>query len=154
MAAVRHQASHGTGLDPGVLLLMADAARSAGRAAEADGYREQAGGLVDRMRRAGVSSRIVDIHRLLLAAYDRRDDEAVAMASGLLPAPPVGRADMELPIFSRLLLRPDFQAVLKRVDAALAVQRAQVVDMLCGPQRLSPTWQPAPETCAGGTPPR
>ena len=59
-----------------------------------------------------------------------------------------------MPIFSRLLLRPDYQAVLKRVDAALAVQRAQVVDMLCGPQRLSPTWQPAPETCAGGRPAR
>jgi len=154
LAALRHQASHGTGLDPGVLLLMADAARSAGRAAEADGYREQAGGLVDRMRHGGVSSRIVDIRRLLLAAYDRRDDEAVALIAGLLPAPPIGRAELELPIFSRLLLRPDYQGVLKRVDAALAVQRAQVIDMLCGPQRLSPTWQPAPETCAGGAPPR
>ena len=88
LAALRHQASHGTGLDPGILLLMADAARSAGRAAEADGYREQAGALIDRMRRAGVSSRIVDIHRLRLAAHDRRDDEAVALVSGLLPAPP------------------------------------------------------------------
>jgi hypothetical protein len=40
-------------------------------------------------------------------------------------------------------------AAVRWLDRALAAQRAQVVDMLCGPKRLSETWQPAPETCAG-----
>jgi hypothetical protein len=84
-------------------------------------------GRIARMGRAGVAPRVLDFHRGRLAAYDGRDDEAVAL---------LGRA---------------LSAALKRLDAILAAQRTQVVQMLCSPQRLSATWQPAPETCAGVT---
>ena len=154
LAAQVFQVFHATRLNPHVLLLMADAARAAGRATEAASYRELASQRLERLQRAGGVPRRLDFDRALLAAYDGRDDEAVALLSGVPPPYDFPRVDLELPIFSRLFRRPDYQAILKRLNATRAVQRAQVMEMLCGPQRISPTWQPAPETCAGGTPPR
>jgi TolB-like protein/tetratricopeptide (TPR) repeat protein len=139
--------------DPAILLVMADAARRAGRAAEAAAYRDDAADRIARMGRAGVSPRVLDFLRGRLAAYDGRDDEAVALLGRTLSATGFGwgRVDLDFPIYARLRQRPDFQAALKRLDGILAAQRKQVVQMLCGPQRLSATWQPAPETCAGLT---
>jgi TolB-like protein len=149
MAAQRYQASRGMGLDPGVLLLMADGARRTGRVAEAASYRDLAGQRIERMQRAGVAAPFLDSLRVRLAAYEGRDEEAVALLSGVEGIYPFLRAELELPVYSRLLLRPDYRAILGRIDARLARQRAQVVELLCGPNPLSPTWRPAPETCAG-----
>jgi TolB-like protein/Flp pilus assembly protein TadD len=148
-AAQLDRAVHGMGTGPGFLLLMADAARSSSRGAEAASYRARADQLILRMQRDGVAQRFSAFERCGLAAYDGRDDEAVALLEGLVSATTVGRTDLQVPLFARLRGRPDFQALQKRLDAALANQRRQVVELLCGPQRLSATWQPAPETCAG-----
>jgi hypothetical protein len=80
----------------------------------------------------------------------------VSLVAFALPVavPHVGRAFLTLPVFSRLRGRPDYQAVLKRREGTLASQRAQVVEMLCGPTRISPTWRPAPETSADTNPAR
>jgi TolB-like protein/Tfp pilus assembly protein PilF len=138
-------------LDAGSLAILAHVAREAGRPAEAARYRDRAGLLVDRMAAAGVVPLFVDFLRGRLAAYDGRDGEAVALLHGALTFTGAswGRADLKMPLFDRLLRRPDYQAALKGLDGILATQRTQVVAMLCGPQRLSENWQPAPETCAG-----
>jgi TolB-like protein len=151
LAARLDQEVHGLGYDPAALLVMADAARAASRPAEATRYRERASQLIERARRAQVSPNLLDFARGRLAAYDGRDDEAVALLGRALTATGFswGRADLEQHLFARLLKRPDYRAALKRLDAMLAAQRAQVVAMLCGPDRISPTWQPAPESCSG-----
>jgi hypothetical protein len=59
---------------------------------------------------------------------------------------------LEWPRFARLQRRSDLREMVRRLDAALAVQRTQVVAMLCGPQRRSDTWQPAPGTFPGAAP--
>jgi TolB-like protein/Tfp pilus assembly protein PilF len=143
-------------LDAGTLVVLAHVAREAGRPALAARYRDQAGLLVDRMAAAGVASYLLDFFRGRLAAYDGRDDEAVKLLDGALKfnGASWGRADLTMPLFDRLLRRADYQAALQRLDAILAAQRAQVVEMLCGPKRISENWKPAPETCAGAAPSR
>jgi tetratricopeptide (TPR) repeat protein len=145
---------HGTGLEPIILIDMAVAARAASRPAEASRYSEQSRQLIDRFARAGLTPLILDFYRGRRAAYDGQDDRAVALLLRALTATGFswGRADLDHPVFARLLRRPDYVAALKKLDAILAKQRAQVVEMLCGPKRISETWQPAPETCAGATP--
>jgi len=154
LAAQLLRASQGDDFTPGFLLLMADATRTAGRAAEAASYRDLASRRLERLQRAGVVPRNLAPDLARLAAYDGRDDESVGLLFVVLPAVFLARAELEFPIFSRLLRRPDYRAVLARLDAALAGQRARVVEMLCGPRRLSATWQPAPETCDGAPPAR
>jgi TolB-like protein len=144
----------GTELNPGLLLLMADAARTAGKAGEAAAWRDRAGRLIEVMRRAGYAGRLLDGPQARLLAYDGRDGEAAALIEHFASAAPFPRAELEWPITARLHGRPDVQATLKRIDAALAAQRVEVVALLCGPKRLSDTWQPAAATCAGSTTPR
>jgi hypothetical protein len=127
---------------------MADAARRAGQAAEAQRDRALAGERIEAMRRAGFAPRLLAITLSRLAAYDGREDEAVALLAPALPTFPFPRAELEWPLQAGLLRRPGLQSTLGTLDTALTAQRAQVVAMLCGPQRLSATWQPAPETCA------
>jgi hypothetical protein len=143
-----------TELFPTFMLLMADAARTAGRAGEAAVWREQAGRQVEVMRRAGYAGRLLDIFEARLLAYDGRDGEAVALLDRVVPGFPFPRAELEWPLYARLHRRSDFQATLKRLDDALAAQRVEVLALLCGPKRLSDTWQPAPGTCADAAPPR
>jgi tetratricopeptide (TPR) repeat protein len=143
------QARKGGGLGPSEGLAVADVLRTAGRKEEAATWRELAGQQVEAKRRAGMVPLFLDADRARLAAYDGRDDEATALLAGFLDGVPWPRVELDLPLYAGLRGRPDDQAVLKRLDATLATQRAQVVELLCGPNRLSPTWQPAPETCAG-----
>jgi TolB-like protein len=139
----------GNELHPAFLLLMADAARTAGQPADAAAWRERAERQIETMRRAGFASRLTDGFRARLLAYDGRDDEAAALLDRTTVGYPFARTELEWPITARLRRRPDVQASLKRLDAALAAQRVEVVALLCGPKRLSDTWQPAPATCAG-----
>ena len=83
----------------------------------------------------------------MLAVYDGRDQEAVALLMASLATFPGPRSTLDLPITKRLALRADFQTALRALDATLSDQRLQVVRLLCGPDRISPSWQPAPETC-------
>ena len=138
----------GAGFHPELLILMADSARAAGRADRASLYRDKAQRIIELCRRSGIVSEQLDLQRSLLALYDGRNDEAVGLLAANLVAVGGPRSNFDLHIASGLSGRADFQAVLGRFDAILADQRLQVLQMLCGPDRLSPTWKPAPGTCA------
>jgi hypothetical protein len=43
---------------------------------------------------------------------------------------------------------PQYQALVNRMLDTIASEREQVVAMLCGPDAIVTSWQPAPETCA------
>jgi TolB-like protein/AraC-like DNA-binding protein len=147
----------GRWLSPGNLLQLAAAAREAGRVEEAGRYRDVAARRLEQSVRTGLTESSLRYTQASLAAYDGRDDEALALVSGPLSAPPFpcNHTDLSLPVyFSRIAGRPEFQAALRRIDAGLAEQRTRVLALLCGPERPSATWQPLPETCAGYTGPR
>ena len=130
-----------------LLLPMADAARAVGQGDQAARYRNKAQEMIELARRSGVAADRVDRQRAMLAVYDGRDQEAVALLMASLATFPGPRSTLDLPITKRLALRPDFQTALRALDATLSDQRLQVVRLLCGPDRISPSWQPAPETC-------
>jgi TolB-like protein/Flp pilus assembly protein TadD len=130
-----------------LLLLMADAARSAGQGDQAARCRKRAEEMIELARRSGMAADRVDLQRAMLAAYDGRDQEAVALLMANLATFPGPRSILDMPIFHRLALRADFQNVVRALDATVSDQRLLVVRMLCGPDRVSPSWQPAPETC-------
>lgn len=54
----------------------------------------------------------------------------------------------EPPLVSTLTKRPEYQEAMKKKRAVLDRQRAEVPEMLCGPDPVSKTYKPAPETCA------
>ena len=83
----------------------------------------------------------------MLATYDGRDQEAVALFVANLAKFPGARTDLDLPIGRRLATRPDFQAAVQALDSTLADQRRSVLKMLCVRERVPQSWQPAPETC-------
>ncbi|HWE22843.1 MAG TPA: tetratricopeptide repeat protein [Myxococcales bacterium] len=146
-AALWKQGEPAVGMKPELLLMMADAARTGGNKNDAARYRERAQDGIELARRSGVTAEHVDLARAAVAAYDGRDQEAVALLVANLPSFSGSRTDLELPITRRLSLRPDFQSALHTLDATLTEQRQQVRRMLCGPDRVSASWQPAPETC-------
>ena len=135
------------GLSSELLLMMADAARAVAKKDEATRYRNRAEGMIELARRSGLAAEHLDLHRALLAAYDERDQEAVALFVANLGTFAGARADLDLPILRQLALRVDFQSALRTLEATLTDQRVRVVRMLCGPDRVSTSWQPAPETC-------
>jgi len=135
------------GLSPGFLLMMADAARTAGKKDEATRYRNRAEDAIELARRAGVAADHVDLARAVLAAYEGRDQEAVALFVANLATFPGARTDLDLPLTRRLATRPDFQAALHTLDSTLADQRRTVLKILCARERVPQSWQPAPETC-------
>jgi len=136
------------GFKPDLLLPMADAARTAGNADRAARYRGRAQEVIEMARRAGMAAEHVDLKRAMLAAYDGRDQEAVALLVANLSSVAGPRSGLDSPLARRLAPRPDFQAAVRAIDATLSDQRARIVRMLCGPERVSATWDPAPQTCA------
>ena len=136
------------GLPSDVLLMMADAARAVGKKDEATRYRNRAEEMIELARRSGVAADHLDLERAVLAVYDGRNQEAVALFVANLATFAGSRSDLDSPILRRLALRPDFQDALRTFDGTLADQRLRVLRMLCGPDRVSTTWNPAPETCA------
>jgi TolB-like protein len=140
-------------LSPVNVMQMALAAREAGRPTEAASYRDLAARRTEALGRAGAD---VNYARSILAAYDGRDAEALKLVAGPVTAPDSAIAPIELmdPLFLPLRNRIEFQSALEKVEVRLATQRVQVLALLCGPERPSPTWQPLPETCAAYQPPR
>jgi TolB-like protein len=153
LAARVFHAGRGRWLSPWNLLRMATAAKEAGRSAEAASYRDLAARRLKRLERAGMN---VKFTRAGLAAFDGRDNEALPLLIQVVTEASewTSRTDLTDPVFARLQPRPEFQAALRLLDSHLAAQRTQVVALLCGPERPSATWQPAPETCAGYAGPR
>ncbi|HYZ88301.1 MAG TPA: hypothetical protein VE620_03290 [Myxococcales bacterium] len=146
-ARLWEQTEAGLGLHSDILLMMADAARATGNEDAATRYRNRAEEIIELSRRSGIAAGLLDLHRAVLAAYDGRDQEAVALLVANIATFPGSRGDLDLPILRRLTVRQDFQEALRTCEATFADQRLRVLQMLCGPDRVSAEWQPAPETC-------
>ena len=129
----------------GNILLVADAARRTGHAADAKVWRDVAERMISGAARVGYRN---FFHQAMLYAYDGRDDEAAQKLIAVLPYQNYWRAAAAIPLLSPLTKRPDYQAAMKKERAVLDRQRAEVLEMLCGPNPVSKTYKPAPATCA------
>jgi hypothetical protein len=127
------------------LLLIADAARRTGHEADAKIYRDIADRMISGKARAGYQNLF---QQAMLYAYNGRDDEAVQKLIATIPYQNYWRAAAAIPLVSPLTKRPEYQEALKKERAVLDRQRAEVLEMLCGPNPVSKTYKPAPATCA------
>ena len=59
-----------------------------------------------------------------------------------------GQPVFDLPAFDELQDNPAFIAQRERLAEIVARQRAAVLEMLCGPEPIVSSWEPAPETCS------
>jgi len=132
----------------GILLLIADAARRTGHEADAKIYRDVADRMISGKARAGYRN---FFQQAMLFAYDGRDDEAVQKLIATIPYQNYWRAAAAIPLLSPLTKRPEYQEAMKKERAVLDRQRAEVLEMLCGPNPVSKTYKPAPATCAKRT---
>ena len=120
----------------------------------------QAAGMEDLANRWGVAARRgyearlqrgyrypgIHIGAAALADYDGRQEDAIDEITAAIDEG--YRARVWLDEENWTVGGPRFDAQRKRLDDILAEQRAEVVEMLCGPDPVSATWEPAPETCA------
>jgi TolB-like protein len=126
-------------------LMRADAARRTGLAGDAKAYRDAAERMILGRVRAGYW---MPLEEGLLYAYDGRDEEAVQKLIAALPYRDNWRAAAALPLLVPLTRRPEYQEAMEKERAVMDRQRAEVLEMLCGPSPVSKTYKPVPETCA------
>ena len=134
------------------LLMAADAARRSGAIDLAGGYRSRAGTILESALAAGVSPRALAFSQAMLHAYDGRDDEAAAWLVRSLDTWhtfmwPYHPLQHRLPLVARLTERQAFQEALRKRQVVIDRQRAAVIEMLCGQDRVSRHYKPAPATC-------
>jgi hypothetical protein len=127
------------------LLLLADTLRRTGREADAQPWRDIAERMISGKARAGYR---IPFEQAMLYAYDGRDDDAVQKLIAALPYQNYWRAAAAIPLVAPLTKRPEYQAAMEKERGVLDRQRAEVLEMLCGPNPVSKNYKPAPATCA------
>jgi len=133
---------------PGLTLTLAWNASEAEYPAESASFRAIAADSLRARIEAGMDDANLHGDQAALARIDGRFDDAIREL-GL--AMDKGYRDPYLaedPMFRPLADQPGFQALLSRMRDTIETERSQVVNMLCGPDKAFPDWQPAPETCA------
>jgi tetratricopeptide (TPR) repeat protein len=129
----------------------AHAARESGQADVAKRYRDRAAAGLTALKSAGyVTYGGRALGWTLLHAFD--GDEAGAAENAVVAIetdPFMWRMLPRLPELAAVSARPDVQAAIRAQEAMVARQRVEVLRMLCGPDPVSKTYQPAPGTCVG-----
>lgn len=83
----------------------------------------------------------------LLAAMDSRDNDAIIAITNAIDKGGRWQAYLEHPVFDRLKKDVRFQAQVNRMADLANTERGEILAMLCGPDTILTTWQPAPATC-------
>jgi tetratricopeptide (TPR) repeat protein len=100
---------------------------------------------------AGYNGPFLVHSRMMMEAFDRDFDGAIASMEAAFERgfrSPVFYSD---PIFGDVWDDPRFVAQLQRLDADLARQHDEVLQVLCFNNPVPDAWRPLPETCAGVT---
>jgi len=90
----------------------------------------------------------VAINWALLQAFDGRQDEAAKHLLVGMRSADFWRFAPDVPLLRPLTSREDYRAAINNLGSVLDAQRVEVLEMLCGPDPVSKSYQPAPETCA------
>ena len=129
----------------------AHAARESGQADVAKRYRDRAATGLAALNSAGyVTYGGRALGWTLLHAFDGDETQAAANAIVAIETDPLmWRMLPRLPELAAVAARPDVQAAIRAQEVMVARQRVEVLRMLCGPDPVSKTYQPAPGTCVG-----
>ena len=126
---------------------MAWAAMKTEHPLEARLYRDAAAENVRHMIEAGMTTSNRYIQESQLAALDGRESDAVDAISKGLNRGLRWQYGLQTPIFDSLKDNPAFQAQMSRQRDLIDADRKEILAMLCGPETILTTWEPAPETC-------
>ena len=126
---------------------MAWAATKTEHPLEARLYRDAAAENVRHIIEAGMTTNNRYIRESQLAALDGREKDAVDAISKGLDRGLRWQYGLQTPIFDNLKNNPAFQAQVSRQRDLIDADRKEILAMLCGPDTILTTWEPAPETC-------
>ena len=130
------------------LLDMAWIANKAEYPAEAKQWRDLAAAALQRQIEAGEGGGRIENGKFRLALLDQRHGDALRALAREIDLGARWSYINDSPSFAALRDDPRFQALASRMLKTIEQERAQVVAMLCGPDKIVTTHQPAPETCA------
>lgn len=82
-----------------------------------------------------------------LAAIDGRDDDAIIAITNAIDKGWRWQIALEHPVFDHLKNDLRFQAQVNRMADLNNAERTEILAMLCGPDTILTSWQPAPATC-------
>jgi len=114
---------------------------------EAGIYREAAGRFVQNLIEADITGDFRYRHEAELATLDNRESDAIKAISLGLDKGMRWHYGLQSSIYESLQGNPEFQAQVNRQRDLTEADRQEVKAMLCGPDSILTTWEPAPETC-------
>ena len=114
---------------------------------EARVYREAAGSFVQNIIEADLTDDSRYRYEATLATLDHREDDAIKAISLGLEKGMRWHYGLHTSIFESLQGNPRFQAQVSRQRDLIEADRRGVKAMLCGPDSILTTWEPAPEIC-------
>lgn len=114
---------------------------------EAHQYREAGAKWLQSVIEAGLVYTRRYANEALLAAIDGRDNDAIIAITNTIDKGGRWRAFLEHPVFDHLRDDARFQAQVNRMADLINTERAEILEMLCGPDTILTSWQPAPATC-------
>jgi TolB-like protein len=115
---------------------------------EAAQWRDSGAASLQKLIESGWGGRAIEMGKVKVALLDRRKEDALQALARAIDLGERSRFIDEHPMFSAVKDEPQFQALVSRMRATVEQERAEVVAMLCGPDKIVREHQPAPETCA------
>jgi tetratricopeptide (TPR) repeat protein len=125
----------------------ANLARKTEHPAESRLYRDAAAHWAQRFVEAGNVGSYRYIFQAQLAAYDHREADAVEAISLALDHGMRWHYALKTPHFEDMKDNPDFQAQASRLRDLIETETGEIVAMLCAPDSILTTWEPADGTC-------
>jgi len=110
-------------------------------------YREAGAKYLQALIEAGLSGLNRYFSGATLAAIDGRDNDAIVAITNYIDKGGRWQVFLKHPLFDRLRNNPGFQAQVSRLADLVTTERGEILMMLCGPESILTSWQPAPATC-------
>jgi TolB-like protein len=110
-------------------------------------YREAGARWLQNLIEAGLIGVRRYANEALLAALDGRDNDAITAITNAIDKGGRWQAYLEHPVFDHLKNDERFQAQASRMADLNNTERTEILAMLCGPDTILTSWQPAPATC-------
>jgi tetratricopeptide (TPR) repeat protein len=110
-------------------------------------YRDAAANWLQALVEAGIIDGDRYRNEAFLAALDGRNDDAINAITKAIDKGSRWQLFFKFPIFDHLRDNLRFQAQLSRMNDLFNAERTEILAMLCGPETILSSWEPAPETC-------
>ncbi len=114
---------------------------------QASMYRDAAADWLQKVIEAGLVDGDRYRNEALLAAMDGRDNDAVNAITKAIDKGSRWHYFFEFESFDKLQDNPRFQAQVSRMNDLFNTERGEILAMLCGPETILTSWEPAAQTC-------